>query len=252
MSVMRYREAVRTAMIEEMDRDPNVYLIGEEVGHYQGAYKVSEGMLERFGERARDRHAHHRERLHRRLHRRRDGRASAHRRVHDLQLLGGGLRPDPQQRGQAPPDVGRASSTCPSSCARPTGRRGRWARSTSHAMEHFYAHIPGLKVLAAGHAGRRQGPPEDGHPRRRPGALHGERDALRREGRGAGRSELPRAHGPRQRGARGQGRDDRLVEPPRARGPRSGAGAGARRASTPRSSTCAPSAPSTRRPSCAA
>jgi len=48
---IRYREAVREAMVEEMERDGAVFLIGEEVGHYQGAYKVSEGMLERFGER---------------------------------------------------------------------------------------------------------------------------------------------------------------------------------------------------------
>ena len=51
MREIRYREAVREAMIEEMDRDENVFLMGEEVGHYQGAYKVSEGLLERFGER---------------------------------------------------------------------------------------------------------------------------------------------------------------------------------------------------------
>lgn len=49
MKVMRFREAVRTAMIEEMERDSRVFLMGEEVGHYQGAYKVTEGMLERFG-----------------------------------------------------------------------------------------------------------------------------------------------------------------------------------------------------------
>jgi len=36
-------------MTEEMDRDPNVFLIGEEVAEYNGAYKVSKGMLERFG-----------------------------------------------------------------------------------------------------------------------------------------------------------------------------------------------------------
>lgn len=51
MRVIRYREAVREAMIEEMERDANVFLMGEEVGHYQGAYKVSEGMLEKFGAR---------------------------------------------------------------------------------------------------------------------------------------------------------------------------------------------------------
>src|SRR5438132_5417894 len=37
-------------MSEEMERDPSVFLMGEEVGHYQGAYKVSQGMLQRFGE----------------------------------------------------------------------------------------------------------------------------------------------------------------------------------------------------------
>src|SRR6201997_2435569 len=48
---VRFREALREAMIEEMERDERVFLMGEEVGHYQGAYKVSEGMLDRFGER---------------------------------------------------------------------------------------------------------------------------------------------------------------------------------------------------------
>src|ERR1700685_3868962 len=50
MKTLRYREALREAMVEEMDRDDRVFLMGEEVGHYQGAYKVSEGMLDRFGE----------------------------------------------------------------------------------------------------------------------------------------------------------------------------------------------------------
>jgi pyruvate dehydrogenase E1 component beta subunit len=50
MAVISYREALNQAMSEEMDRDPDVFLMGEEVGHYQGAYKVSQGMLERFGE----------------------------------------------------------------------------------------------------------------------------------------------------------------------------------------------------------
>jgi pyruvate dehydrogenase E1 component subunit beta len=48
--VLTFREALREAMIEEMERDPTIFLMGEEVGHYNGAYKVSEGMLERFGE----------------------------------------------------------------------------------------------------------------------------------------------------------------------------------------------------------
>lgn len=43
------REALRDAMAEEMRRDPDVFLMGEEVGHYQGAYKVSQGLLDLFG-----------------------------------------------------------------------------------------------------------------------------------------------------------------------------------------------------------
>jgi len=49
MPVIQLREALRAAMTEEMERDENVFLIGEEVAQYNGAYKVSEGMLERFG-----------------------------------------------------------------------------------------------------------------------------------------------------------------------------------------------------------
>jgi pyruvate dehydrogenase E1 component beta subunit len=49
--VLSFREALREAMAEEMERDDTIFLMGEEVGHYNGAYKVSEGLLERFGER---------------------------------------------------------------------------------------------------------------------------------------------------------------------------------------------------------
>jgi len=49
--LLSFREALREAMVEEMERDESIFLMGEEVGHYNGAYKVSEGMLERFGER---------------------------------------------------------------------------------------------------------------------------------------------------------------------------------------------------------
>jgi pyruvate dehydrogenase E1 component beta subunit len=48
---MTVREALRDAMAEEMRRDPTVFLMGEEVAQYQGAYKVSQGLLEEFGER---------------------------------------------------------------------------------------------------------------------------------------------------------------------------------------------------------
>ncbi len=49
MPELTFREALNQAMAEEMERDPNVFLMGEEVGYYQGAYKVSQGLLEKFG-----------------------------------------------------------------------------------------------------------------------------------------------------------------------------------------------------------
>jgi pyruvate dehydrogenase E1 component beta subunit len=51
MAVISYREALNQAMREEMERDANVFIMGEEVGHYNGAYKVTQGMLQRFSER---------------------------------------------------------------------------------------------------------------------------------------------------------------------------------------------------------
>ena len=48
---MTVREALRDAMAEEMRRDENVFLMGEEVGEYQGAYKISQGLLDEFGAR---------------------------------------------------------------------------------------------------------------------------------------------------------------------------------------------------------
>ena len=49
MKTMTVREALREAMAEEMRADPTVMLIGEEVGEYQGAYKISQGLLDEFG-----------------------------------------------------------------------------------------------------------------------------------------------------------------------------------------------------------
>ena len=49
MKTMTVREALREAMEEEMTRDDTVFLMGEEVGEYQGAYKVSQGLLDKFG-----------------------------------------------------------------------------------------------------------------------------------------------------------------------------------------------------------
>ena len=50
MATLQLREAIRAAMVEEMGRDGNVFLMGEEVAEYNGAYKVSEGMRDLFGD----------------------------------------------------------------------------------------------------------------------------------------------------------------------------------------------------------
>jgi pyruvate dehydrogenase E1 component beta subunit len=51
MAVLSFREALNQAMTEEMERDDRVFLMGEEVAQYDGAYKVSQGMLKKFGPR---------------------------------------------------------------------------------------------------------------------------------------------------------------------------------------------------------
>jgi pyruvate dehydrogenase E1 component beta subunit len=50
MGIITMREALNQAMKEEMKRDPNVFILGEEVGAYQGAYKVTQNLLQEFGE----------------------------------------------------------------------------------------------------------------------------------------------------------------------------------------------------------
>jgi pyruvate dehydrogenase E1 component beta subunit len=147
MSVLRYREAVRAAMIEEMDRDSRVYLVGEEVGHYQGAYKVSEGMLERFGDK----------------------------RVLDAPITESGftgisigaamvgLRPIVEymtwnfsavafdqilNNAAKLRQMSGGQLSVPIVFRAPNGSAKQVGSQHSHSMEHFYAQIPGLKVLA--------------------------------------------------------------------------------------------------------
>jgi pyruvate dehydrogenase E1 component beta subunit len=147
MTVLRYREAVKAAMVEEMERDERVYLIGEEVGHYQGAYKVSEGMLERFGPR----------------------------RVIDTPITESGftgvsigaamvgLRPIVEymtfnfsavafdqilNNAAKLRQMSGGQLHVPIVFRAPNGSARQVGSQHSHSMEHFYAHIPGLKVVA--------------------------------------------------------------------------------------------------------
>ncbi|AUX32654.1 MULTISPECIES: pyruvate dehydrogenase complex E1 component subunit beta [Sorangium] len=147
MTVLRFREAVRAAMIEEMERDERVYLVGEEVGHYQGAYKVTEGMLDKFGAR----------------------------RVIDAPITESGftgisigaamvgLRPIVEymtwnfsavafdqilNNAAKLRQMSGGQLSIPLVLRAPNGSARQVGSQHSHAMEHFYAHVPGLKVLA--------------------------------------------------------------------------------------------------------
>jgi pyruvate dehydrogenase E1 component beta subunit len=134
-------------MTEEMERDDRIFLMGEEVGHYQGAYKVSEGLLEKFGDR----------------------------RVIDTPIAEGGfagigigaamvgLRPiiefmtwnfsavafDQILNNAAKlRQMSGGQFTCPIVFRGPNGSAKQVGSQHSHSMEHFYATIPGVKVVA--------------------------------------------------------------------------------------------------------
>jgi pyruvate dehydrogenase E1 component beta subunit len=49
MATKLYREAIREALIEELDRNPRVFLMGEDIGRYQGTFRVTEGLFQRYG-----------------------------------------------------------------------------------------------------------------------------------------------------------------------------------------------------------
>ncbi len=131
MVTMTMREALRDAMAEEMRRDKDVFVMGEEVAEYQGAYKVTQGLLQEFGAHARDRHADHRAGLCRLGRRRGALRPQADRRVHDLQLRHAGDRPDHQLGGQDPLHVGRPDGIPRSCSADRTARPRASPRSTA-------------------------------------------------------------------------------------------------------------------------
>lgn len=147
MGELRYREALRQAMIDEMERDESVFLMGEEVGHYDGAYKVSEGMLERFGPK----------------------------RVVDTPITEAGftgigvgaavvgLRPIIEfmtwnfsavafdqilNNAAKMRQMSGGQFNCPMVLRGPNASARQVGSQHSHAMEHFYATVPGIKVVA--------------------------------------------------------------------------------------------------------
>ena len=141
------REALRDAMAEEMRRDESVFIMGEEVAEYQGAYKITQGSAAGVRPAPRGRYADHRARLRGRRRRRGDGRPEADRRVHDLQLRHAGDRPDRQLGRQDALHVGRPDGRA-DRVSRPQRRGGpRRARSTARTTQPGTAIFPGLKVV---------------------------------------------------------------------------------------------------------
>ena len=146
MRTVQYREALREAMVEEMRTDENVFLMGEEVAEYNGAYKVSQGMLEEFGPK----------------------------RVIDTPIaeLGfagiavgaamNGLRPivefmtwnfallaSDQIINSAAKmlQMSGGQFSCPIVFRGGNGTAGQLAATHSQSFESFYAHVPGLKII---------------------------------------------------------------------------------------------------------
>lgn len=134
-------------MQEEMEKDENVFLLGEEVGHYQGAYKVTEGLLEKFGPK----------------------------RVLDTPIAEAGftgiavgaamvgLRPIVEfmtwnfsaiafdqilNNAAKMRQMSGGQFSCPMVLRGPNASARQVGSQHSHAMEHFYATVPGLKVIA--------------------------------------------------------------------------------------------------------
>ena len=190
MAVISYREALNQAMREEMERDPSVFLMGEEVGHYNGAYKVTQGLLQRFCER----------------------------RVIDAPIaemgfagigVGAamvGLRPiiefmtfnfslvaiDQIVNNAAKIfQMSGGQFNVPIVFRGPSGPAVQVGSQHSQALESYYAHVPGLKVVMPSTALRRQGPAQDRDPRRQPGRVHRGRDALQHDLGGARRRRAP-------------------------------------------------------------
>src|SRR6266566_1304320 len=212
--IISFREALREAMVEEMERDPSIFLMGEEVGHYNGAYKVSEGMLARFGEA----------------------------RVIDTPIaetgfagvgIGAamiGLRPIIEFMtwnfsltaiDQLVNNAAKLRYMANGQFTLPIVFRGPGGAAHALAAQHSQA-------LEALDAGRREGAAQGGHPRRQPGLLHRERGDVRAQGRGARR----RARRPaRRRGGEAAGArcDARHLVEDGAYVPRGRRGAGARR-----------------------
>lgn len=146
---MSFREAFRLGLIEALEHDPRVFLMGEDIGHYGGCYAVSRGLLERFGpERIRDTPLAE------------NGFTGA-----GIGAALGGARPIVEIMTVnfsllAMDQIVNTAATLlhmsggefavPLVIRMATGAGRQVAAQHSHSLEHWYAHVPGLRVLAPG------------------------------------------------------------------------------------------------------
>ena len=186
MAELRYREALRDALREEMRRDERVVLMGEDIGVFGGAFKVTEGLLEEFGE-ARVRDTPISENtivgvgVGAAMTGLRPGRGAD-----DDQLRAAGVRPDRQPRGPHPLHVRRPGE----GAAGGADAAGRRPPAGAHPLALPRGSVHARPRPAGGGAGdgrRRQGPADERDPRREPGDLHRARVAVRGPRRGARR-----------------------------------------------------------------
>ena len=208
MATLRMREALRDAMAEEMRRDEGVFVMGEDVGVFEGAFKVTEGLLDEFGER-----------------RVRDTPISENTIVGaGVGAAMGGLRPVVElmtvnfsllaldqivNHAAAIPYMFNGQARVPMVIRMPGGGGHQLGPTHSHSLRGAVPAGPRPAGRLPLDPGRRQGAAEDGDPRRQPGRLHRAREPLRQPRRGRrgrrGGAALRRGGGP----PRGRRRDDR-------------------------------------------
>ena len=156
-------------LFEEMERDPNVFCMGEDIGAYGGAFKVTEGLMERFGDRAGDRHADQRDR-------RFVGAAAgaAHmgmRPVCEMQFIDFLSSAYSILTNYVATARYRAFLPCPMVVRGPSGGYVRGGPFHSQNPEAAFLHTPGLKIVYPATASDAKGLIKSADPRRRLRAL---------------------------------------------------------------------------------
>ena len=148
MVTMTMREALRDAMAEEMRRDKDVFVMGEEVAEYQGAYKVTQGLLQEFGAEARDRHTDHGTRFRRASESVR--RSAGLKPVVEFMTFNFAMQAMDQLINSAAKTLYMSGGQmgCQIVFRGPNGAAARVAAQHSQDYSAWYSHIPGLKVIA--------------------------------------------------------------------------------------------------------